>query len=234
MTAATQKIALSGLPRRLVEDNLLSEEVAQKSLVASSKKHQQFVTYLVENKLLDSSSIALSASQEFGVPLFQLEALDLTVAPIGLVDEKLIRIHHALPIFRRGNRLFLAVSDPTNIQGLDEIKFHTGLAIEAIVVEEEKLVRAIESALEANDTSMSDLLDADLDNLDISSEDQDTQRKEGDLDVDDAPVVRFVNKMLLDAINSGASDIHFEPYEKTFRVRLRQDGILHEVSSPPV
>jgi len=213
---------------------LLSEEIAQKSILESAKKRQQFVSFLVENKLLDSKSIALSASQEFGVPLFQLDALDMAVAPIGLVDEKLIRIHHALPIFRRGNRLFLAVSDPTNIQGLDEIKFHTGLAIEAIVVEEEKLVQAIESALEANDTSMSDLLDADLDNLDISSEDQDAQRKEGDLDVDDAPVVRFVNKMLLDAINSGASDIHFEPYEKTFRVRLRQDGILHEVSSPPV
>jgi type IV pilus assembly protein PilB len=234
MTAATQKIALSGLPRRLVEDNLLSEEVAQKSILESAKKRQQFVTYLVENKLVGSSNIALSASQEFGVPLFQLEALDMAAAPIGLVDEKLIRIHHALPIFRRGNRLFLAVSDPTNIQGLDEIKFHTGLAIEAIVVEEEKLVRAIEIALEAKDTSMSDLLDADLDNLDITSGEQDAQKKEGDLDVDDAPVVRFVNKMLLDAINRGASDIHFEPYEKTFRVRLRQDGILHEVASPPI
>ncbi|WP_275097480.1 type IV-A pilus assembly ATPase PilB [Sedimenticola hydrogenitrophicus] len=234
MTTATQKIALSGLPRRLVEDNLLSDEVAQKSVLESAKKRQQFVTYLVENKLVGSNNIALSASQEFGVPLFQLEALDMALAPIGLVDEKLIRIHHALPIFRRGNRLFLAVSDPTNIQGLDEIKFHTGLAIEAIVVEEEKLVRAIEIALEAKDTSMSDLLDADLDNLDISSGEPDTQKKEGDLDVDDAPVVRFVNKMLLDAINRGASDIHFEPYEKTFRVRLRQDGILHEVASPPI
>ncbi|WP_029133311.1 type IV-A pilus assembly ATPase PilB [Sedimenticola selenatireducens] len=234
MATATQKVALSGLPRRLVEDKLLSEEIAQKSILESTKKRQQFVSYLVENKLLDSNSIALSASQEFGVPLLQLEALDMAVAPIGLVDEKLIRIHHALPIFRRGNRLFLAVSDPTNIQGLDEIKFHTGLAIEAIVVEEEKLVRAIQLAMEAKDSSMSDLLDADLDNLDIGSENQDGEKKEGDLDVDDAPVVRFVNKMLLDAINSGASDIHFEPYEKTFRVRLRQDGILHEVSSPPV
>ncbi|AKH20525.1 type IV-A pilus assembly ATPase PilB [Sedimenticola thiotaurini] len=234
MATATQKIALSGLPRRLVEDKLLSEEIAQKAVQESAKKRQQFVSYLVENKLLDSSSIALSASQEFGVPLFQLEALDMAAAPVGLVDEKLIRIHHALPIFRRGNRLFLAVSDPTNIQGLDEIKFHTGLAIEAIVVEEDKLVRAIEVILDASDTSMSDLLDADLDNLDISSEDQDDQKKDGDLDVDDAPVVRFVNKMLVDAINSGASDIHFEPYEKTFRVRFRQDGILHEIASPPV
>ncbi|TVO70779.1 type IV-A pilus assembly ATPase PilB [Sedimenticola selenatireducens] len=234
MTTATQNIALSGLPRRLVADNLLSEESAQKSIIESAKKRQQFVSYLVESKLLDSKSIALSASQEFGVPLFELEALDTSTAPISLVDEKLIRIHHALPIFRRGNRLFLAVSDPTNIQGLDEIKFHTGLAIEAIVVEEDKLVRAIEASLEANDTSMSDLLDADLDNLDISSEDPDAHKKEGDLDVDDAPVVRFVNKMLLDAINTGASDIHFEPYEKTFRVRLRQDGILREVSSPPI
>ncbi len=234
MTTATQKLALSGLPRRLVEDGLLSEETAEKSISEAVKKRQPFVTYLVESKKLDGKSIALSASQEFGVPLFQLDALDMTVAPIGLVDEKLIRIHHALPIFRRGNRLFLAVSDPTNIQGLDEIKFHTGLAIEAIVVEEEKLLHAIENALEANDTSMSDLLDADLDNLDISSEDPDAHKKESDLDVDEAPVVRFVNKMLLDAINRGASDIHFEPYEKTFRVRLRVDGILTEVASPPV
>lgn len=234
MATATTSINLSGLSRRLAEDGLLSKEGAQEAIEKSSNKQQHFVTYLVENRLLDSKSIALSASQEFGVPLFELEALDLTTAPIGLVDEKLIRTHHALPIFRRGNRLFLAVSDPTNIHGLDEIKFHTGLAIEAIVVEEEKLTRTIESSLEANDTSMSDLLDADLDNLDISSEDSDAQRKEGDLDVDDAPVVRFVNKMLLDAINGGASDIHFEPYEKTFRVRLRQDGMLHEVASPPV
>ncbi len=234
MATATQKIALSGLPRRLVEDKLLSVEIAQKAVQESTQKRQQFVSYLVENKLLDSSSIALSASQEFGVPLFQLEALDMTAAPVGLVDEKLIRIHHALPIFRRGNRLFLAVSDPTNIQGLDEIKFHTGLAIEAIVVEEEKLVRAIEVILDASDASMSDLLDADLDNLDITSDEQDAQKKDADLDVDDAPVVRFVNKMLVDAINSGASDIHFEPYEKTFRVRFRQDGILHEIASPPV
>ena len=234
MATATETITLSGLPRRLVMDNLLSEEIARKSISDAATKRQQFVTYLVESKLLDGKSIALSASQEFGVPLFELEALDLTTSPIGLVDEKLIRNHHALPIFRRGNRLFLAVSDPTNIQGLDEIKFHTGLAIEAIVVEEEKLVRAIETSLEANDTSMSDLLDADLDNLDISSDDPDAHKKEGDLDVDEAPVVRFVNKMLLDAINRGASDIHFEPYEKTFRVRLRVDGILTEVASPPV
>ncbi|MCW8907447.1 MAG: type IV-A pilus assembly ATPase PilB [Sedimenticola sp.] len=235
MATATQNTVLSGLPRRLVEDSLLSEEVVSRSIQESVKKRQQFVSYLVENKLLDSINIALSASQEFGVPMFELDALDIAVAPIGLVDEKLIRKHHALPIFKRGNRLFLAVSDPTNIQGLDEIKFHTGLSTEAIVVEEDKLVRVIETALEANDTSMSDLLDADLDNLDISTDDQaDSDKKEGDLDVDDAPVVRFVNKMLLDAINGGASDIHFEPYEKTFRVRLRQDGILHEVASPPI
>lgn len=235
MTTTAQNIALSGLPRRLVEDQLLSEEIAQKAISDSTTNRKQFVSHLVENKLLDSQNIAQSASLEFGVPLFDLASLDLALAPIGLVDEKLIRKHHALPIFKRGNRLFLAVSDPTNIQGLDEIKFHTGLSTEAIVVEEEKLVLAIEKALEANDTSMSDLLDADLDNLDISADDQaDIDKKEGDLDVDDAPVVRFVNKMLLDAINGGASDIHFEPYEKNFRVRFRQDGILHEVASPPV
>ncbi|MES9968096.1 MAG: type IV-A pilus assembly ATPase PilB, partial [Sedimenticola sp.] len=145
---------------------------------------------------------------------------------------KLIRKHHVLPLFKRGNRLFLGVSDPT-LQGLDEIKFHTGLTTEAVVVEEHKLVTAIDKAMSAGEQAMSDLLDADLDNLDIDVSDE-TPQGDDNLDVDDAPVVRFVNKILLDAINGGASDIHFEPYEKSFRIRFRQDGMLHEVANPPI
>ncbi len=233
MAETKQNIKISGLAHRLVSDNLLSPEVAQRAYAQALSQRMLFVTYLVEHNILESRQIAYAASQEFGVPLLDIDVLDLEQAPITLVEEKLIRTHHAIPLFRRGNRLFLGVSDPTNIGGLDEIKFHTGLTTEAIVVEENKLTKFIESALDAQETSMDDLMDADLDNLDISSVDEE-QPTEGELDIDDAPVVRFVNKVLLDAIKAGASDIHFEPYEKNFRVRFRQDGILHEIASPPV
>jgi type IV pilus assembly protein PilB len=233
MATTQSKIHLSGLARRLIQDELISEQDAEQAFQNALKDRIPFVAYLVEKKILDSRRIATSASKEFGVPLFDLTALDKENMPTSLVEEKLIRKHRALPIFRRGNRLFIAVSDPTNHQGLDEIKFNTGLASEAVLVEEDKLTQAIEKALDTDDTSMADLMDADLDNLDIVDDTQDKQDA-GDMDIDDAPVVRYVNKILLDAINGGASDIHLEPYEKSFRVRYRQDGILHEVASPPV
>lgn len=225
---------LSGLIKRLVLDGLLTEDVAVESQEKSLKRREPLVSYLVENRVIASSAIAFSACQEFGVPLFDLAAMELDNAPISLVDEKLIRQHHALPLFKRGNRLFVAVSDPTNLQALDEIKFHTGISTETILVEEDKLAKAIDKALDATNTSMSDLLDEDLDNLEVSSGEDDNRKDDGiDADIDDTPVVRFVNKVLLDAINKGASDIHIEPYEKSFRIRFRQDGVLHEVASPP-
>ncbi len=226
---------LSGLAKRLVADGLLAAELAAEVQEKALKKRERFVGYLVENQLLESSAIAASACQEFGVPLFDLSVMDLEAAPISLVDEKLIRQHHTLPLFKRGNRLFVAVSDPTNLQALDEIKFHTGISTETILVEEDKLTKAIDQALDSADTSMTDLLDEDLDNLEVTAGDEDSLPDDkGDADIDDTPVVRFVNKVLLDAINKGASDIHIEPYEKTFRIRFRQDGVLHEVASPPV
>ncbi|MDT8387662.1 MAG: type IV-A pilus assembly ATPase PilB [Thiogranum sp.] len=226
---------LGGLAKRLVVDGLIAQELAVEIQEKALKKRTPFVTYLVENKLLDSASIAYSACQEFGVPLFDISAMDFDAAPISLVDEKLIRQHHALPLFKRGNRLFVALSDPTNLQALDEIKFHTGISTETILVEEDKLTLSIERALDNNTSSMGDLLDDDLDNLEISGGDEDERADDKmDADIDDTPVVRFVNKVLLDAINKGASDIHIEPYEKTFRIRFRQDGVLLEVASPPV
>ena len=234
MATTSPNIKLSGLGRRLVQDKLLSKVDAEKAQAESLKQKTHFTTYLIDKKLVDSRSIAWSACQEFGVPLFDLATMDLENAPIKLVDEKLIRKHRALPLHKRGNRLFLAVSDPTNVHGLDEIKFHTGAIAEAILVEEDKLAAAIEQALEAQDTSMDDLLDDDLDNLEISSDDDKDKDDDNDSDIDDAPVVRFVNKVLLDAIKKGASDVHFEPYEKYYRVRFRQDGILYEMATPPL
>ncbi|RDH90672.1 MAG: type IV-A pilus assembly ATPase PilB [endosymbiont of Seepiophila jonesi] len=232
MATTKPKLNLSGMARGLIQDELISEERAEAAFAEALKQRTPFVTHLVENQLLNSLDIAISASRSFGVPIFDLDAVDLDVLPRDLVNEKLIRAHHMLPLFKRGNRLFLAVSDPTNHRGLDEIRFNTRLTSEAILVEEDKLTRLIEQVLEAQDTSMDDLLDTDLDNLDISSGENEPAG-EGDLDVDEAPVVRYVNKILLDAINAGASDVHFEPYEYKYRIRYRQDGLLREVASPP-
>ncbi|MFV1973655.1 MAG: type IV-A pilus assembly ATPase PilB [Thiohalobacterales bacterium] len=234
MASTNPTLHLSGLARRLVMDGLIDEQEASRAHEGAIKKHQHFVSYLVDNKILNSQDIAWSGAQEFGVPLFDMSVMDLEAAPISMVSEKLIRQHHALPLFKRGNRLYIAISDPTNLGAIDEFKFHTGINTEGVLVEEQKLHKAIEFALDEMDTAMSDLMDADLDNLDITSGDD--ENADGDVsesDIDDTPVVRFVNKVLLDAINKGASDIHLEPYEKEFRVRFRNDGVLYEVASPP-
>ncbi|HKK13179.1 MAG TPA: type IV-A pilus assembly ATPase PilB [Gammaproteobacteria bacterium] len=234
MATTTPNFQLNGLARRLVADGLLAEEAAREAQSASLKKRTPLVSYLVENQMAAASGIAEAACQEFGVPLFDLKAMELEPNTVKMVEEKLIRHHRALPLFKRGNRLFVAVSDPTNLQALDEIKFHTGVSTESVLVEEDKLSQAIERSLEGLEGSMEGLLDEDLENLDVSAADDDDAGDVSESDIDDTPVVRFVNKILVDAINKGASDIHIEPYEKTFRVRFRQDGVLHEMASPPL
>jgi len=233
MATAPSNIHFSGLTKCLIQQGLLTEEIAASAVQEAQKNKQPFVTYLVNNKYADSRTIAELASAEFGVPMLDLDAVDLSMIPIKLVSEKLIRQHHALPLFKRGNRLFIATSDPTNFQALDEIKFHTRLNTENVLVEDEKLTKTIEVALEAADTSMVSLLDEDLENINISSGDE-RPTEDVSSDVDDAPIVRFVNKILLDSIKKGVSDIHLEPFEKKFRIRFRADGILSEVASPPV
>ncbi|NEX19318.1 type IV-A pilus assembly ATPase PilB [Thiorhodococcus mannitoliphagus] len=229
------KVKPSGLAWRLVNDQLLSEEQMLTAYEAAAKSGEGFVQHLVKEKLLDSRHIALAASHEFGVPLLDLGAFDLSSLPISLIDERLIRKHRALPLLKRGNRLFLALSDPTNDHALEEIRFNTGLSTDAILVEEDRLSLALQNALEANDTTaMSDFADADLEDLDVGGGENDEDADDLDANIDEAPVVRYINKILVDAISSGASDIHFEPFEKFFRIRFRQDGILREVASPPL
>ncbi|GAB4289738.1 type IV-A pilus assembly ATPase PilB [Sulfurivermis fontis] len=234
MATSGLRVQLSGLARRLIRDGLLSEADAEKATEQANKKRTPLVSYLVEQKLVEARAIAMATAHEFGVPLLDITVFDLDPELIKQVDEKLIRNHHALPIFKRGSRLFVALSDPTNIAALDEFKFHVGANTEAILVEEDKLTKVIEKALESKESALSDIADTDLDDLEISAEDEEGGGPEVTAsDADDTPVVRFINKVLLDAVNKGASDIHFEPYEKMYRVRFRQDGILREVANPP-
>ena len=222
----------SGVLKCIVKDGLLTEAEVEAHAREAQKNNISLISYLVNNLHLDSQVVARHIATEFGVPFFDLSAIDKSILPYNLVSEKLIRQHHIFPLFQRGNRLFIALSDPTNIQAMDDIKFHTRLNIETVLVEEDKLTRSIESFIETADTTMSDLIDADLENTIIT--DGNKQAIEDDTsDIDDAPIVRFVNKVFLDAIKKGASDIHLEPYEKSFRIRFRTDGMLSEIASPP-
>jgi len=232
---ATETVPLSGLARRLVEEGILDADKAHSASEGARKSGTPFVTYLVQNNLANAQAIAASASEEFGVPLIDLSSFDTESIPRDLVKDKLIRQHNALPLIRRGVRLFVAVSDPTNLQALDEIKFQTGINTEPVLVEEDKLATITEQFLNRQDEDvLGDLDDAELEDLDMEAfDDEPTDEDDGAAGADDTPIVRFVNKMLLDAIKTGASDIHFEPYEKTYRVRYRTDGILHEAAKPP-
>ena len=233
----TSRARLGGLAGRLIADGLLTADEASEAQREASTKRISFVQQLVDVKGIDSASIAAAASSEFGVPLLDLKAFDTSQLPEELVDVKLVQRHHALPLFKRGKRLFIALADPTNLQALDEIKFHTGINTEAIVVDQEILAAAIHRLTEAKDAieQLGDLEGGQFEDLEVEAIDED-DRSDGDvgnMDADDTPIVRFVNKVLLDAVKAGASDIHFEPYEHAYRVRFRADGILREVVTPP-
>jgi len=228
------KVVLSGLARQLVQSQLLDENSAQQAQLQAQRNKLSLVTYLVQNKLVKSRPLMELAGEQFGVAFCDLGSLDKESLPKELVSEKLVRQHRVLPLWRRGNKLFVGLSDPTNHQAITDIQFSTGLTTEAILVEDDKLGDAIEKFFESPTGGLDDLGDVDLEGLDI--ENGNAERKEEAIggDADDAPVVRFVNKMLLDAIKGGSSDLHFEPYEKVYRVRFRTDGMLQEVAKPPV
>lgn len=225
---------LGGLPRRLVNDGLVEEEKARELQQKAQKSGTPFVSLLVEGKLASPAAIAWAASMEFGTPLIDAGTIEIDPALVSSVSSKLIQKHHAIPLFKRGKKLFVGLSDPTNLQALDEIKFATGHTTEGILLEEDKLTQAIDAALNAAESASMDLGDEDLDNLEVSEESENESDDVSRADAEDAPIVRYVNKILIDAINKGASDIHFEPYEKTYRIRYRMDGILSEVATPPV
>ena len=237
ITTTTSRAALGGLAQRLVQDGLLDEGTMQEALRKSKERQISLVTHLVSTNLATARDIAISASTEFGVPLLDLDAVTADPEAVRAVNEKLLQKHRVLPLLKRGKRLFLAVADPTNLAALDEIRFQTSMSVEFVVVEDSKLQAAVTKAIEQAEAVMPSFGedDLDLENLEVSGGDEDAQRDAaGRDDVEDAPIVRFVNKILLDAIRKGASDIHFEPYEKVFRIRTRIDGVLKEVAVPPV
>ncbi len=231
MNAATT--SLTGLARRLVADKIITELDAIEISRQATMDQISFVTGLVRAKKATSLQIALSASYEFGDPIFDLSALIFDVIPKNLVEDKLIRKHSALPIFRRDKKLFVAMSDPTNHEALREIGFATKLIAETILVEDEKLHQLLEAYFQSKTTSINV---ADNDSTDMEFESTEPQEAEitAESSEDDAPVVKFIYKMLKDAIAAGASDLHFEPYEKTYRVRYRIDGVLREIYKPPI
>jgi len=233
----TGRSGLGGLPQRLVQDGLVEEAAMLDALQAARERRTSVVSQLVASGAANARDIAVAASNEFGVPLIDLDALNVDLESIRLVSDKLLAKHRVLPLFRRGKRLFLAVADPTNLHAIDEIKFQTSLGVEAIVVEDDKLQKALDKALEQVDNQMSaltDEADVDLESLEVGGGEDELDERAARDDVEDAPIVRFVNKVMLDAIRRGASDIHFEPFEKIYRVRLRMDGVLKEIAQPPV
>ncbi|MCB1555538.1 MAG: type IV-A pilus assembly ATPase PilB [Xanthomonadales bacterium] len=233
--ATPNLVGITGLARRLVMDGHLSEADARTAIDEATKIKQPIHAYLAEKRLASAAQIAMAQSSEFGMPIFDVGSLDINQAPVKLVDEKLINAHKALPLYKRGNRLFVGISDPTNSRALDEIKFQANLTVEPILVAMDALTKAIDNALNAADSMAEDMEDAEgLENLELGDTDDDDEGGGGvDVKGDDTPVVRFVNKILVDSIKRGASDIHFEPYETEYRVRFRMDGILRAVAKPP-
>ena len=237
LAMSTSRSNLGGLPQRLVMDGVVDESGMHAALQAAAEKKTSFVTQLVQAGTVRARDIAIAAAAEYGVPLFDLDALAVDLDAVRSVSEKLLAKHRVLPLFRRGKRLFVGVADPTNQHAIDEIKFQCGMSVEAIVVEDDKLQKLLDKAIDQVDTSMPNLGDdegVDLEALEVSGGEEEIGGDIARDDVEDAPIVRFVNKVLLDAIRRGASDIHFEPYEKIFRVRFRMDGVLREITQPPV
>jgi len=225
---------LGGLARQLVQAGQLDEKTAQQAQQQAQRNQMPLVTWLVQNKLVKSRAVMEVAGEQFGIPYFDLATVDRETQPQDLVSEKLVRQHRVLPLQRRGNKLYVAVSDPTNHLAVSDIQFNTGLNVEAVLVEDDLLGQAIDKFFESATTALDGLSDSDLDDLDVEISGVAKEDEGEHDDADDAPVVRFVNKMLLDAIKRGSSDLHFEPYEKSYRVRFRTDGVLHEVARPPV
>jgi type IV pilus assembly protein PilB len=227
-------VPLSGLARALVQAGRLAESEAEAFSSQAVAAHGSFIDQVIAAKRASALEIARFAADTFGYPLLDLSAYDESHLPVSAIDRKLIASHHVIPLNRRGNRISIAIADPTNLRALDEIRFQTGLAVDPVIVEEHKLLPLVAKLAVAPEDAIKNLGG---DDIDLNFGEEETQSASEEIapsEVDDAPVVKFIQKILLDAINDGASDIHFEPYEKFYRIRFRIDGVLSEVATPPL
>ncbi len=235
MATASNTTKLGGLARMLVQEKLLTEAEAEAIQAQAGTENVPFVTKLVHSQKLSALKIAETASNAFGFPLLDLNAINIDYLPQKAIDLKLVQSGRVMALQTRGNAMFVALSDPTNLHALDTVQFQAGMTLTPVIVEDDKLGKWIDKIVEAGDTSMKALnVDEDID-LDIQSDDDASDSAEiQTTEIDDAPVVKYLQKMLLDAINAGASDLHFEPYEKFYRIRFRIDGVLREIARPPL
>ncbi|MCL4756967.1 MAG: type IV-A pilus assembly ATPase PilB [Rhodocyclaceae bacterium] len=233
--AANPQSPLSGLARALIQQGRLSEADASACTAAAGSAPNSFIHELVQRKLMNYSDIAHFAAETFGYPLFDIGALDQATIQKDAIDRKLMSKHQVVPLAKRQNRLIIAAADPANMRVLDEIRFQSGLQVDIVVAEADKLGQCVERLAESADKALADLTGEDLE-IDLLDQDAPSEKEAADAaqEVEDAPVVKFIQKILIDAINEGASDIHFEPYEKYYRIRVRTDGILREVAQPPL
>ncbi len=239
VVSSANLVGITGIARRLVQDGALDETAARAAMAGAADARVPLAQWIVEKKLVTAPQMAAANAIEFGMPLLDVSNFDTAHNAIKLVSEELLQKHQVLPLFKRGSKLFVGVSDPTNkMHALDEIKFHTNLVVEPILIDDDSLRRALEQWLNAS-SNLSGAFGGDdeegLDNLEVGNDEELAGSDSGvDAKGDDTPVVKFVNKVLIDAIKRGASDIHFEPYETDYRVRLRIDGILKQVAKAPV
>ncbi|MEZ0231717.1 MAG: type IV-A pilus assembly ATPase PilB [Methylophilaceae bacterium] len=234
MAATTLPSKLGGLARMLMQEKLLTEDEANAIQASAATQQSTFISQLVKSKKLPALQIAELAANAFGFPVFDLDTLDIDYISTKVIEPKLMQSSRVLPMRSRGNTLFVALSDPTNLHALDDVQFQVGMALSPVVVEDDKLSKWIDKIAEASDTSLQSM-DVGDDEFDLDIETGDTAAQEAAAtEIDDAPVVKYLQKILLDAINMGASDLHFEPYEKFYRIRYRVDGILREIAQPPL
>jgi type IV pilus assembly protein PilB len=232
--AREARVELSGLARTLVQQQLLRPDQAAAVQTKANTDKTKFIDGLIASGTFNASKLAKLLAEKFGHPLLDISALDQSLLPHDLIDKKLMLECRSLPLGKRGNRLSIAISDPTDFESLDRIKFATECAIDAIVVDHDKLVKIIEKLGQSASEQLNTMMDDSIDLGEISSGDETAPLDNAESDVDDAPIVKFLQKILIDAINAGASDIHFEPYEKFYRIRNRVDGELREVAQPPI
>lgn len=233
MATTSPPSKLSGIARMLIQEKLISEEEANNIQNQANIQKIPFISQIISNKKVSAEKIAETSARAFGFPYLNLDAFNPDYLPAKSIDPKLMQTNRVIALQNRSNVLYVAISDPTNLHALDSVQFQMGMTLSPVVVEDDKLGKWIDRIIESKDTSMASLDVGDEFDLDMGGNEKE-EEVEIALEVDDAPVVKFLQKMLLDAINMGASDLHFEPYEKFYRIRYRVDGVLRDIAQPPL